>query len=111
MSVNKYGNRTVAADGQVFDSKHEYHRWIELKYMERVGLIKNLERQVPYELIPAQRKDGRVIERACKYIADFAYQTQDGKEIVEDAKGYRTDVYKIKKKLMLQKYGIEIQEV
>lgn len=108
---SKYGNRTVILDDQIFDSQHEMHRWVELRYMERAGLIKNLARQVPYELIPAQRRNGRVIERACKYIADFAYQTKDGKEIVEDAKGYRTEVYKIKKKLMLEKYGIEIQEV
>lgn len=110
--MNKYGNRKTVIDGLVFDSKHEAHRWIELKYMERARLIKNLSRQVSFTLIHAQndKKTGKVIERECKYIADFVYE-QDGKTVVEDAKGVRTDVFKIKKKLMLERYGIAIKEV
>lgn len=50
-------------------------------------------------------------EREVKYIADFTYRDSEGNFIVEDAKGFRTDVYKIKKKLMLWRYGIEIREV
>lgn len=107
----KYGNRKTVLDGMVFDSQHEAHRWVELKYMERAKLIKNLSRQVPFLLIPAQRDgNGKVIERECKYIADFVYE-QDGKTVVEDAKGMRTDAYKIKRKMMLEKYGIVIKEV
>jgi hypothetical protein len=65
-------------------------------------------------LIPKQiGEDGKVAERAAYYIADFVYTTCTGKKVVEDVKSpaTRTDVYKIKKKLMRQKYGIEIKEV
>ena len=108
---SKYGNRKIELDGFLFDSKKEAHRWIELRYMERAGLIRDLQRQVSFELIPAQRIGGRVVERACKYVADFVYKTKEGEKIVEDSKGVKTDVYKIKKKLMLEKYGIQVKEV
>lgn len=103
--MNKFGaKKVVAPDGHVFDSKKEYRRWCELKLLERAGKITDLKRQVKYELIPKQ--DG---ERACDYIADFVYQ-QDGHQVVEDCKGFRTDAYTIKRKLMLYFYGIRIKE-
>ena len=102
---SKYNNRKLTApDGQKFDSVKEYHRWGCLKLMERAGAIQDLKRQVKYELIP---KIGS--ERACSYIADFTYM-QDGKLVVEDVKGVKTDAYKIKKKLMLWVHGIIIKE-
>ena len=102
---NKYGNRKLKApDGQVFDSVKEFHRWGCLRLLERAGAIQNLQRQVKYELIPKQ--DG---ERACNYIADFTY-IENGKLVVEDVKGVRTDAYKIKKKLMLWVHCIRIKE-
>lgn len=108
----KYGNRKTEIDGILFDSKHEATRWIELRYMERARLIKNLRRQVPFVLIPAQRIDGKLVERDCRYIADFVYE-ENGRTVVEDAKSpaTRTPEYKIKRKLMLERYGIEIKEV
>lgn len=112
--MQKYGNIKVEIDGEKFDSRHEANRWCELKYLERIGMIHDLRRQVPYELIPAQRIDGKVVERACKYIADFVYyDTCKAKTIVEDAKSpaTRTDSYRIKKKLMLERHGIQIVEV
>lgn len=110
--MNKYGNMKTEIDGITFASKHEAQRFAELKLLERAGEISDLQLQRVFTLIGAQRdKDGKVIERPCKYIADFAYKDQSGKLIVEDAKGLRTDVYRIKKKLMLSIYGIRIQEV
>lgn len=108
--TSKYGNRKVALDGFKFDSAHEANRYQQLKLMERAGRIANLRLQVPFELIPAQRVDGKVVERNVKYIADFTY-TKDGRLIVEDAKGFRTAEYKLKRKLMLYFHGIRIQEV
>ena len=106
MRINKYGARKVTTpDGQKFDSTKEYHRWCELKLLERAGKISGLQRQVRFELIPKQEG-----ETACHYVADFVYQ-KDGHRIVEDAKGYKTDVYKVKKKLMQYVHGIKIQEV
>lgn len=60
-----------------------------------------------------ERRNGGLwcLERACSYVADFVYTTRDGKLVVEDAKGFRTEAYKIKKKLMLWRYGIDIKEV
>ena len=102
--MRKYRNKKVIVDGIYFDSKKEATRYQELKMLERAGAISNLELQVPFELIPKQ--DG---ERACTYKADFVYFKQ-GKKIVEDTKGMKTDVYKIKRKLMLYQHGIKIKE-
>lgn len=80
--------------------------------MAAAGLISNLQEQVPYTLIPSQRNsEGRVIERACKYIADFVYTDANGNKVVEDTKGYRTKEYIIKRKLMLYVHGIVISEI
>lgn len=121
----KYGNKKIYAGGQVFDSKKEYERWVNLSMLERVGEITNLHRQVPFILIPEQRlpgtetykrgprkgqvKPGPVLERKVTYIADFMYE-QNGKVVVEDTKGMRTKEYVIKRKMMLYRYGIRIKE-
>lgn len=109
----KYHNKPVKTEEGKFDSQREYRRWCELKLMERAGEIKDLRRQVPYTLIPAQRdpETGKIIERECKYWADFVYETKDGAVVVEDAKGEPTKDYIVKRKLMLQVHGIRIQEV
>lgn len=107
--MNKYHNRKITVDGEKFDSIKEYRRYKELQLLERAGEISNLRRQVPYLLIPAQYDGGKCVERECNYIADFEY-IENGKKVVEDVKGIRTDAYKIKRKLMLLCYGIRIQE-
>lgn len=107
---SKYKNHRVNIDGMTFDSEAEFKRWGELRTMERCGEIKDLQRQVPFELIPnVKKKDGHIVRKVV-YIADFVY-IENGEEVVEDVKGMRTDVYKLKKKLMLWRYGIEIREV
>lgn len=117
--MGKYGNHKVCWEGQVFDSKKELNRWLELRLLERAGKIRGLKRQVKHELIPAQRDEaGKIIERPVTYIADFEYREYHGEDIaadmtlvVEDTKGFRTPEYIIKRKLMLYKYGIRIREV
>lgn len=106
--MNKYGAKKIKdpATGYVFDSKKEFYRWCELRLLERAGKITDLQRQVKFELIPKQEG-----ERACTYVADFVYKDSNGKKIVEDAKGVRTDAYRIKRKMMLWVHGIKIQEV
>ena len=106
----KFNNQKIVTPDGKFDSKKEYKRWLELKEMEAQGKITNLMRQVPFELVPHQKHNGKVIELAVKYYADFTYEV-DGVRIVEDTKGVKTDVYKIKRKLMLERYGIRIKEV
>ena len=108
---NKYHATKVMLDGLKFDSKKEAQRYKELTLMEKQGIIHGLERQVKFVLIPSQRLNGRVIERECAYIADFVYLDADDNKVVEDCKGMRTEVYKIKRKLMLYVHSIRIKEV
>ena len=115
----KYGNHKVKRDGMVFDSKREADRWNELKLLEKAGEISQLQRQVKFELIPKQysvteRTKGNrpmMIEREVSYVADFTYMTKSLDFVVEDAKGIRTEAYRIKRKLMLRVHGIRIKEV
>ena len=109
-ALSKYRNRAVTLNGDKFDSHKEARRYGELVLLERAGQISHLERQVKYELIPSQRVDGKVVERACTYVADFVYM-ENGKKVVEDTKGFRTKDYIIKRKLMLYVHGIRIKEV
>jgi hypothetical protein len=107
----KYANEPTTVDGIRFDSKAEAKRWCELKLLERVGEISNLQRQVPFELIPAQvTPDGRKI-RAMKYIADFTFLDKAGSLVVEDPKGCGTAEWKIKQKMMLWRHGIWVREI
>lgn len=115
-AVSKYRNRKVEVDGMVFDSQKEYRRWRELQFLEKAGEIYQLQRQVTFVLIPIQKDEitGKVIEREAKYIADFSYRRMsDQRLVVEDVKSEatKTDLYRLKKKLLLYRYGIIIQEV
>lgn len=107
---SKYGSRKVTIDGVTYDSLKEYHRFCDLKLMQRAGIITGLQRQVKYELLPTQRINGKVIERPVNYYADFVYK-MNRQLVVEDVKGYKTPEYVIKRKLMLSVYGIQIHEV
>ena len=115
MKTNKCKNKKVTINGEAFDSKREAARYQVLLMLQRTGVISDLQRQVKYVLIPAQRINGKVVERECAYIADFVY-VQDGATVVEDSKGYRNPSsatyakFVIKRKLMLEKYGIRIFE-
>jgi len=106
--MNKY--RNVKHNG--FDSKKEERRYYILKQMQDRGEITDLMTQVKFQLIPSQYIDGKCVERPCSYIADFTYR-KDGEFIAEDVKGYtrKNPEYIIKRKLMLEKYGIKINEV
>lgn len=104
--MNKYHN----IRSNEFHSKKERDRYYELRLMERAGMIQGLERQVKFELIPAQSKAKL---RSTNYYADFCYW-QDGRFVVEDVKGYKNgtayELFMIKKKLMYQRYGHIIKE-
>lgn len=104
----KYHAKKTTVDGITFDSRREADRYLVLKGMEENGLIGNLRRQVRYELVPAFDVDGRHY-RPVYYVADFVY-VEDGKEVVEDVKGMRTDVYRLKSKLFAKRYGKGIKE-
>lgn len=105
---SKYHARKTVIDGITFDSRKEADRYLVLKGMEEDGLIEDLRRQVRYELVPAFDVDGKHYRPVC-YVADFVYR-EDGREVVEDVKGVRTDVYKLKSKLFARRYGMSVRE-
>lgn len=111
---NKYHNIKIEHNGITFDSKKEYAEFMKLETMQELGIIKNLERQVEYELIPKFELNGKTYRKTC-YKADFRYiTTEDNKTHVVDVKSpitAKNEVYKLKKKLMAYKYGIEIEEI
>ena len=128
----KYGSKKTILDGISFDSKKEANRWAELKILEKAGKIEDLRRQVKFVLIPAQYEDstevyqrgankgkpkrGKLLEHECAYIADFVYRVvETDRTTVEDVKGCKVskayDIFVIKRKLMLERYGIKIKEV
>ena len=104
----KYYNTPVDYDGHHFDSKAERDRYIELMLMQEMGVIKGLELQKPFRLCKGRWNNGKPF--SISYKADFVY-TLDGDIIVEDVKGFRTEAYQLKKKLMKAVYGIEITEI
>lgn len=107
-TANKYHNKKVKTQEGEFDSQFEYERWCQLKLLQRAKVISNLERQVPYELI-AKSQYGKAI----KYVADFVYTDKNGETVVEDTKSEatKTPLYRLKKRLLAEKYGLSIKEI
>ena len=103
----KYHNKKTVIDGIKFDSKVEAERYAQLKILERAGVIRDLELQPEYELIPSFRKNGKTWRRTV-YKADFRYiLSEDDSYIIEDVKGSTsviTDVFRLKQKLFEYKY-------
>ena len=120
--VSKFGNHKVETPDGTFDSKGEHLRWLFLKDAERRGEIRDLQRQVTYQLVPAMHytetvhlktKDKqvqRVWTRPVTYTADFVYD-YNGETVVEDFKGMPNDRWQMKKALMAFVHGIYVREV
>jgi len=104
--MNKYKAKKAKFNGITFDSKHERDRYIELVLLEKAKAIQDLKTQVAFPLI-AKSKYGREIV----YKADFTYYC-DGKLVVEDTKSpaTKTPLYRLKKRLLAERYGIVIKE-
>lgn len=100
----KYHNRKIIVDDKKFDSLKEAKRYKELKILEKANEITELRTQVKFELQSSFKKNNKTY-RKIEYIADFVYYDNKlNKYIVEDTKGFKTDVYKLKKKLFEYKY-------
>ena len=103
--MSKFHSKPTTLDGYRFDSMAEARRYGELKLLERAGEITSLELQPKFEIVV---EDAHI----CYYFADFIYwDNATDKWVVEDVKGVRTAVYKLKKKLVEAIYGITITEV
>lgn len=104
---NKYGNKRITIDGHNFPSTKEGNRYLTLKMLQKQRFIKDLVLQPKFELQPKFTYKGER-HRAIHYMADFKYFSNAlCEEIVEDVKsdnGFRTEIYKLKKKLFLYKY-------
>jgi len=128
--TSKWGNTRVVVDGERFDSKLEYERYLYLCAIQKRGEIFNLRRQVSFQLTrrrfcsePRTNNKGKklkprlyVYELASHYVADFVYQTipllsETPVTIVEDAKGSKTVEYILKRKMMLELHNIPVMEV
>lgn len=106
---SKYHNEKVEYKGKTFDSKKEFEYYLFLESLEKSGVIKELRTQVPIEIQPSFIRPDGSKERAITYLADFTYTDDQGYHVV-DAKGMKTEVYKLKKKLLAYR-GIYIEEV
>ncbi len=98
--ASKYRNKKTSLDGTVYASRHEAQRAAQLKLMVQAKEVITFFEQVAFR-IPGDRE----------YIADFVVLWPDFTWTVEDAKGVKTDVYRIKRDLMFDEYGIVIVEV
>lgn len=101
--MSKYRAVRTELDGVVFASKKEARRYGELRLMQMAKLISSLELQPRFPIT----LNGNHI---CDYVADFSYYEKSGKLVVEDAKGVRTPMYRLKKKMVKAQYGIEVRE-
>jgi ribosomal protein S8 len=95
---SKYGSRKTKVDGIIFASQKEATRYGILKLLQNEGKIRDLKLQVRFKLV-----------QTVTYVADFEYY-EKGRRVVEDVKGFKTPVYKRKRKLMKEQHGIEILE-
>lgn len=102
---SKYSAERTEVDGVTFASKKEARRYAELRDCQRAGLLRDLKLQPRYPLMVNNVK-------VATYVGDFEYSDcEDGKRIIEDCKGFKTPVYRLKKKLFEALYGLEITEV
>lgn len=105
MKQHKYRARRTEVDGHMFPSKREAERYATLALLQRAGEIKDLELQPEF---PCRVNNVLVTT----YKADFSYrEVASGEVVIEDSKGMRLPLYKLKRKLVEALYGITIREV
>lgn len=100
--MNKYGNRATVIDNIRFASRKEAARYSELKLLQQAGEISDLRWQVPMPITV----NGMQV---CVYVADFCY-VENGRLVTEDVKGYHSQVYRLKRRLVKAALGINIRE-
>jgi hypothetical protein len=103
--MSKYKNKITTVDNIKFHSQKEAHRYLELKQLRQAKFISDLELQPSFKLSVNDKF-------ICSYRADFSYfDHKIGHVIYEDVKGFKTQVYKLKKKLTEALYNITIHEI
>lgn len=109
---SKYNNQPTERNGIKFDSRKEASRYEELMLLRQAGEIDNLKLQPQFTLQESYMTPEGERVRAIRYVADFSY-TQGSRMVVEDVKSKATATaqYKMKKKLMQERFGISVKEV
>ena len=107
---SKYGAEPTVVHGKRFASKKEANRYVELTLLARAGKIKDLACQPRFGLFSGDWRSSRS-HKLAEYVADFSYLTRAGEFVVEDVKGFRTPVYRLKKKWAEACHGITITEI
>lgn len=108
----KYNNQKKTVDGITFDSILEARRYTVLKSRLEAGTISDLRLQPHYTIMEGYKDLSGTYIRPVQYIADFSYIiNEDGRRIVEDAKGVRTEAYAIKRKLVRDRFGVDVVEI
>jgi hypothetical protein len=109
-TTSKYKNKKVQTEEASFASEKEHRRYLELKLLEKAGKICGLRLQVRFELADGYTRGKRKVP-PLRYFADFTYiKIDESVHIVEDVKGFKTGVYRIKRHLMFTVHGIQILE-
>ena len=112
MRHSKYGAKPQIVDNVRFASQKEARRYSELKLLQAAGEIRELELQPAFPIYAANRFSQQPLELICTYKADFRYRSGPrGLLVIEDVKGMKTPVYRLKKKFVEAQYGIQITEV
>lgn len=101
---SKYKNKRTFYNGRWYDSEKEARRAGELDLMLKAGVVKKWTPQVKFDFIHDDKK-------ICAYVLDFLVEYKDGTTEYEDVKGFKTSVYKLKKKMMKTFYDIDIKEI
>lgn len=110
-NYHKYNAEKSVRGNICFDSKKEARRFDELRVLLKAGRISDLKLQPQFTLQEGFKTTDGIAVRAIRYYADFSYKDKDGNLVVEDVKGVRTREYALKKKLMQERFGIEVQEI
>lgn len=107
--MSKYKAKRTEVDGIVFHSQKEARRYQELKLLQRAGKIRNLRLQPEWDLfVPGGERIGAYIADFCYYTVPWDYEQPE--LVVEDVKGFKTPLYRWKKKHVEAQYGITIRE-
>lgn len=112
---SKYRAVKTVVDGITFASKAEARRYAELKLLEKAGEISDVKLQPRFELSVILAPSGAPITGSVKvigeYVGDFSYWGHNIGCVVEDVKGFKTPLYRWKKKHVEAQYGIQIREI
>jgi hypothetical protein len=108
---NKYGNKEIIIDGITFQSKKEGRYYSNLKLLQKAGEVVKFDMQVPFTLFEGFKLNGKSVFRPIKYILDFVVSYKNGQAKYVDTKGCVTPLSQIKRKWMMDKFGIFVEFV